>query len=116
MRADLATRVDFQPNSPALIFYPYKQRPALGGWIADERAATFVVQSHDGSVGSTQLEGYRLKEPEQIRREKLEREGLAEEHTSEHRGVWMLPHPCPWFTRLLVVEWGAQLLMLPCVW
>lgn len=78
MRADLATRVEFQVNSPALIFYPYKQRPALAGWIADERAATFVVQSHDGSPQP--LEGYRLKEPDQIRREKLEREGLTDEH------------------------------------
>jgi hypothetical protein len=78
VRADLATRVEFQLNSPALIFYPYKQRPALAGWIADERAATFVVQSHDGSPQP--LEGYRLKEPDQIRREKLEREGLADEH------------------------------------
>jgi hypothetical protein len=73
--------VDFQPNSPALIFYPYKQRVALGGWIADERAATFVVQPHDGT--QQVLEGYRLKEPEQIRREKLEREGLTEEQTGE---------------------------------
>jgi hypothetical protein len=79
VRADLATRVDFQPNSPALIFYPYKQRAALAGWIADERGATFVVVSHDGSPQV--LEGYRLKEPEQIRREKLEREGLADEQT-----------------------------------
>lgn len=78
VRADLATRVEFQVNSPALIFYPYKQRPALAGWIADERAATFVVQSHDGSPQP--LEGYRLKEPDQIRREKLEREGLTDEH------------------------------------
>lgn len=92
MRADLATRVDFQPNSPALIFYPYKQRVALGGWIADERAATFVVQPHDGT--QQVLEGYRLKEPEQIRREKLEREGLAEEQTGSKllnptAGAWM---------------------------
>lgn len=78
VRADLATRVEFQVNSPALIFYPYKQRPALAGWIADERAATFVVQSHDGNPQP--LEGYRLKEPDQIRREKLEREGLTDEH------------------------------------
>jgi len=67
VRADLATRVDFQPNSPALIFYPYKQRPALAGWIADERAATFVAVSHDGSPQV--LEGYRLKDAEQIKRE-----------------------------------------------
>jgi hypothetical protein len=81
VRADLATCVDFQPNSPTLIFYPYKQRPALAGWIADERAATFVVVSHDGSPQV--LEGYRLKEPDQIRREKLQREGVAEEPTGE---------------------------------
>jgi hypothetical protein len=82
VRADLATRVDFQPNSPALIFYPYKQRPALAGWVADERSSTFVVVSHDGSPQV--LEGYRLKEPEQIRREKLQREGVQEEQTGMH--------------------------------
>lgn len=79
VRADLATRVDFQPNSPALIFLQYKQRPALAGWIADERAATFVVVSHDGTPQV--LEGYRLKEPEQIRREKMQQEGVVEEQT-----------------------------------
>lgn len=67
MRADLAVRVDFQPNSPALIIYPYKQRAALAGWIADERTATFVAVAHDGSPQV--LEGYRLKEPEQLQRE-----------------------------------------------
>lgn len=82
VRADLATRVDFQPNSPALIFYPYKQRAALAGWIADERSSTFVAVSHDGSPQV--LEGYRLKEPEQIRREKLQREGVQEEQTGKH--------------------------------
>jgi hypothetical protein len=88
VRADLATRVDFQPNSPSLIFYPYKQRAALAGWIADERAATFVVVSHDGSPQV--LEGYRLKEPEQIRREKLEREGLADEQIGERFCRWSM--------------------------
>jgi hypothetical protein len=59
----MASRVELQPSSPSLIFYPYKQRPALAGWIADERSATFVVVSHDGTP--QQLEGFRLKEVEE---------------------------------------------------
>jgi len=55
VRAEMASRVELQPTSPSLTFYPYKQRPALGGWIADERSSTFVVVSHDGTP--QQLEG-----------------------------------------------------------
>lgn len=67
VRADLVTRVDLLPNSPALIFYPYKQRAALSGWIADERAATFVAVNHDGTP---QLpEAYRIKDAEQLQKE-----------------------------------------------
>jgi hypothetical protein len=63
VRADMASRVDLQASSPALIFYPYKTRPALGGWVADERASSFVVVSHDGSPQL--LEAFRLKELEE---------------------------------------------------
>jgi hypothetical protein len=63
VRADMASRVDLQASDPALIFYPYKTRPALGGWLADERASSFVVVSHDGSPQL--LEAFRLKELEE---------------------------------------------------
>lgn len=68
MRADMAARVDLQPSDPALIFYPYKQRPGLGGWVADDRASTFVVVSHDGSPQL--LEAFRLKDVEEQRNSK----------------------------------------------
>lgn len=63
VRADMASRVELQASDPALIFYPYKTRPALGGWLADERASSFVVVSHDGSPQL--LEAFRLKELEE---------------------------------------------------
>lgn len=60
--ADLATRVDLQPSDPALTFYPYKQRPGLGGWMADDRAATSVAVSHDESRQLQVLEAFRRKD------------------------------------------------------
>lgn len=59
VRADSVTRIDLQPSSPSLIFYPYKQRPALAGWVADDRANTFVGVSHDGSPQL--LQAFRFK-------------------------------------------------------
>jgi hypothetical protein len=69
----MASRVDLQASSPALIFYPYKTRPALGGWVADERASSFVVVSHDGSPQL--LEAFRLKELEEAQQQQQQRQG-----------------------------------------
>jgi hypothetical protein len=74
----MASRVDLQASSPALIFYPYKSRPALGGWLADERASSFVVVSHDGSPQL--LEAFRLKELQEGQQQQQQGAGKAVQH------------------------------------
>lgn len=78
----MATRVDLQPSDPALIFYPYKQRPGLGGWVADDRAATFVAVSHDGS--QQVLEAFRLKDVEQQQQKGKAGAYLAHKYLRQH--------------------------------
>lgn len=83
MRADMARRVDLPASNPAVIFYPYKSRPGLGSWVAEERASTFVVVSHDGSPQL--LEGFRLKELEDDSTTHSAAHGELEATTAEHR-------------------------------